>query len=252
MESSHSRHQLQTRFSILKHLRTPGMAAIVIDLRVSVSAWLMCEKHTFSRGLFRNSRKCTCDALDNQVGECVKAMVNLEALHFHCILCKDDTDGRHRYMPDLETRKLHALSFSCYCAPGTNYQLERILSSPIQATVEALKWISYPAGTISRVAEKVLDDPQTLPCLNTLYHSGTKLENILLANRPIKRIFTGDLRSTTCPGLLRAFSDSPGALTHIVLHKFSLLAEILAVKPASFTNLQHVGTIHAFPADKVV
>ena len=207
----------------------------------------MCEK--FSRTLFRN--KCTCVALDKQVGECLKAMVNLEALHFECILCKDDTDRRHRYMPDLETYKLRALSFSCYCVPVGNRQLERILSSPIQATVEALKWMSYPA-TMSRVTEKVLDAAQTLPCLNALYYSGTNIETFLLANRPIRRIFTGDMRDTTCPGLLRAFSDSPGVLTHIVLHQFSLLAAILAIKPAAFANLQHVGTIQAFPADKVV
>jgi hypothetical protein len=239
---SKHKHQLQPRFSILKPLRAPGIAAIVIDLRVSLSSWLMCER--YSRSLW-NSRKCTCDALDRQVGECVKAMVNLEALYFNCILCKDidDTDRRHRYIPDLETCKLRTLSFSCYCTRGTNHQLERILSSPMQATVEALKWISYPAGTMSRLTEKILDAAQTLPCLNALYHSGTNVENFLLANRPIRRIFTGDMRETTCPGLLRAFSNSPGMLTHIVLHDFSLLADILAVKPTSFRNLQHVGTL---------
>lgn len=247
----HPGKQLQNHSKILKSLRTPGVAAIVMELNVSLSAQV-CNRQTAHRSLFRNSQKCTCDALDDQVGKCIKIMVNLKVLHVHCFLCVDKSDGRHHYMANLETRDLRTLYFVCLCSPITSGQLGRILHSSMQSTIQTLRWCTYAALSTSQSTEKAIYNSQILPSLNALFHGGTSMENSLLAHRPISRIFTGLIREVTCPGLISAFVASPGVLTHFIVHDHSLGAKILALKPAAFANLQHIGTFHPFNGEVTV
>lgn len=232
------------RPKIFKLLQSPGIATIVLDLRLSLCAFFLCPRLT-PDGRFRRLRRCACNEIDKQAGEGMKAMVNLEALQLDCDLCMDGSSRRHHYMADLLTRKLRHLSLLCCCSLDTHHPLEKVLSAPVQATVEAWKW-NTRFGPISRVMEKILDNDQTLPRLRMFCHNGTTLDNILLGSRPIERIYIGNIPVSVHRELFRAFEACPGQLTHAIVTSLGLLARVYAITPAPFTNLRHIGTIPLF------
>jgi len=119
-----------------------------------------------------------------------------------------------------------------------------LFTAPILDTVEALQWFHgtpnrYPWWIKGSLANRTI-----LPCLTRLGYQGNSLENDILNELPIQRVYITSQRGLD-PSFLRAFSTLPGSLTHIVMEEFFKLDSIISKNPACFVNIRHIGTIPA-------
>jgi hypothetical protein len=233
--SSYKRHQWQSpiKLGARNLLQSPDVAAIVTNLRI----YLTHDAYTCDAW---SQPTCTCVWLDDLLGECLLATVNLEVLLFTCRLsCSINTDARHRYLEQLKTRKLRTLSFYCYCAPHSTVQCKDILAAPSSASIEALHWNAPSNYTGSG------HDLQIVPNLRALYYQGKPLDAHLLAIHPIQRIC---ITSVNLPdeSLEDALLFTPGNFTHFSIADISKLARLIPIKPSLFSNLQHIGTVPGY------
>jgi len=237
-----SRQEQFQELKVIGAFRQPGLASTVTRFDVQlVSSPGVCQ--------WGSRRFCACWSLEMCVVEVLDAMVNLEHLSIHCVLCS--SPERSRYLNSLQPRKLRSLSYRCSCGTTSHNEPGPLLTAPILNTVEALRWAHgmqdrYPWWTTESFLNRTI-----LPCITRLEHQGKSVENEILSTRPIQRVCV-----TSQPRLdgsfRRALYTFPGSLTHIVMEEFFKLDSIISKDPVCFVNVRHIGTIPAIPyGDKV-
>jgi hypothetical protein len=222
---------------LYKSLKNPRIALMVTEFRVQIGETCLL------------GNICGCDYLDEIVGEALLAMITLESLHIDCRLCRNTLDtvkGRHGYLDTLITPMLKTFAFQClFCSGRCVDQRARILLSPCLATVQIFAYDPRNTPPVPETAYIILDNPRILPHVRVMQHYGTKLENTVLAMRPIERLYIRYWRV----GLLMeagrldsAILQSPGKLTHLILEESQYYTPRILQNLAIFIHLNHIGT----------
>lgn len=235
---------------VLNSLRHHELAANISEFYVSLApdtCWL--------RGIGPN-QTCCCNELDHMLGEPLKGMVNLINLSIQCPAryCArvDKNVERHLYLTKLETHNLRSFSFLCSCSEWEDHHLERLISVPILAKVEALQWSVLSGQHSTSLTKDYMIQNLPLPLLTAfLHHQRMPINDIILANRPIRRL---GITPYDMASVIRAIPSSTlNMLTHLVTTSDSRAYHFLQALPLRLVpHLQHIGTICISPHNPTV
>lgn len=226
--------------ALYRTIRAPRFTTLVTEFRVDFS-WCSSRNVTFSNKVPKN--QCTCDELDQLLGQALVSLKNLRLLHFFCICCEDPSDKRHLYLQDLRAECLENLAFECQCMPVTSSKPFRILSAPCMRSVTSLKWEALGNVEPDASMRSILEDKECLPKLKTLIFR----ENLEAVAPLISKSQLEYIQCSTLDERLQGLLDQqPGALKYLrVLEERPTLPNWLSYSPQTYRNLLIVGEIYS-------
>lgn len=173
-------------------IQSPRILSYVTVALLSLGRWNSCPKFDMKGMMPYSLRRCSCNQLDHRLGLALQVLPNLQVLHLHCYLCRDQDSGRHRYLAQLSTTNLRQLSFACVCMEkGSQVLASQMLQSNAMATLKTLglEWISVqPEEPVDPSLGAHLLGPHSLPQLTSLQHDGSQLATSILSTRPVSRL----------------------------------------------------------------
>jgi hypothetical protein len=188
---------------------------------------------------------CSCDRLDEKLGDALSNLLNLKVLRLNCHFCQVSSYERHRYLANLQTKVLHEVKFRCYCSVVDEKRLVEYLGAPSMTPVTTLRWVSRGKISSDGYFKAYLSNSNILPNLRTLHYVGRNgFSDLLLRCRPIQRISSYTPVASDAPmpkDLIKRRID----LTHITIRALeaaTALFSAIKTDPLPFRNLQHLGT----------
>ncbi|PVG01439.1 hypothetical protein CPB86DRAFT_781659 [Serendipita vermifera] len=232
----HSKFEFFVNTLSLRLDRKSVVSGSVVYCQPSTQHWAGCPS------------RCSCDDLDDTLEKTLSSLVNLKALRLNCCLCETKLydkpwSKRHQYFATLQTKVLQEVRFSCSCSFMDQKKLEEYFGAPCMATVTTLRWCTRGLYITPGYLKTSFSDPTILPNLQNLQYEGSRLDDILLRSRPIRRISSTNYRGEMAPKY-QDLIDKRRGLTHIsIRHSDTSRTLIGAIgeNPLSFRHLQHLG-----------
>jgi hypothetical protein len=233
-------------------IQSPRILSYVTVALLSLGRWNSCPKFDIKGMMPHSLRRCSCNQLDHLLGLALQVLPNLQVLHLHCYLCRDQDSGRHRYLAQLSTTNLHQLSFICFCMEkGSQVLASQMLQSNAMASLKnlGLEWMSVqPEEPMDLSLEAHLIDPCSLPHLTSLQHDGSRLATSILSTRPISRLAyqrTGSLtrRRESMLSIHRRMPLHQDTLTHLFVDDVApFIHDMIASAPQYYRRLKYLGS----------
>jgi hypothetical protein len=196
--------------------------------------------------------RCSCDELDEALGNALIDLPSLRVLRLRCTLCSNVPSTRHGYLLALKTRSLKELKLICYCKNEDSASEEKLVESlavPCMASLNTLYLFTHRTKSVKgENLEGFLKNKEIIPDLQHLHHFGYHNEfgihDVLLRHYPITRLSSeAIINQITYESLL----STQGRLTHMSIdfleERCVEFFHALIKNPTPFRSLQHIGTL---------
>lgn len=231
------------QLGLFRTLCIPRISNLVIQVEVSVYPESVCKSRA------RPPQPCDCDVYDNEVGQALCNLDNLQKLTFRCDMCQEY--GHHSYLLDgLYAPQLREFRFHCSCLrsePGGDNRPtpSSLIAAPYMKTVTSLslgcsdRWFIDATGT----CQEILRQNNILPNLNTLQYfvsSGDdkfRFPTELVAARPIARLHSWG------PPIVPAIIAPEKQLEYLIMDDVLRLLPIMKHHLGIYANIKFIGTI---------
>lgn len=226
---------MHSSLQLLERIQNPRLWSVIKAVHVTSEP---C--HHWSEYIVDRTKKCTCGGIDQKLGTALQSIQTLEVLGIRCNFCRNHSTERHRYLMNLETRRMRHFSYECHCSLANGFDLPTFVTVPWTQSLNGLFWPnpgSFWNMISSEQLEELLKNPSFLPQLNTLHYSKSGILDTLLTRRKIVRL-SGAVDPTTWTERY----PNKKSITHLSVHTYRRILN----SPGGITqfcNLQHLGTL---------
>jgi hypothetical protein len=223
---------------LLRALLSPRVVNLVTTFQITLPA---CDR---PKGIWPKTlslgNRCSCNSLDDHLGNALGALPNLQALQIRCSFCHDTADTRHLHLAKLAAKNLQELRLVCWCS-RRGQKSQRILSSPCLDSVTRLQWVIAGGSIQSTIPISPQHTRDIIPLVNKLSYDCNAIFDEIVSHRRITHLGC----NTMSADLHQAITTNNGHLVHIRMGSGCLtLAGFLKVDSRPYRNLRHVGCFH--------